>query len=146
MSVQDLRKALNYAEKTLRIEHLLLHRDLRAGAGRLFLQQYGKLVELSASGQLALQKVFEEHLNRVEWAQREFPVRLYPFVSEASDARSIAIDPRIAFGRPIVQRAGVSTQAIADRIDAGESAETVAEDYGLSTTEIEQAVVYERAA
>ena len=42
--------------------------------------------------------------------------------------------------------AGVSTRAIVDRIDAGETAEDVAEDYGLSTSDIEQAVVYERAA
>jgi uncharacterized protein (DUF433 family) len=72
---------------------------------------------------------------------------LYPFVSgEAPAQRPIAIDPSIAFGRPVLLRAGVSTGAIADRIDAGESVTDLAEDYGLSPAEIEEAVLYERAA
>jgi uncharacterized protein (DUF433 family) len=52
----------------------------------------------------------------------------------------------VAFGRPIVRRAGVSTEAIADRIDAGETVAAVADDYDLSTEEVEQAVLYSRAA
>lgn len=148
VSVRALRKALDYAGKELGIDRLLLHQDLRtAKAGRLFLERYGQLIDLSASGQLAMRKVFEEHLKRIEWDERQFPVRLYPFLSSASiGERVIAIDPAIAFGRPAVSRTGVSTRAIADRIDAGEAAEDLADDYGLSTSEIEQAVVYERAA
>jgi len=41
---------------------------------------------------------------------------------------------------------GVSTAAIADRIDAGESAASLAADYDLSVDEIEQAVLYSRTA
>ena len=52
----------------------------------------------------------------------------------------------MAFGRPIVLRAGVSTAAIADRIDAGETVAALADDYGLTGEEIEQAVFYSRAA
>jgi uncharacterized protein (DUF433 family) len=92
--------------------------------------------------------VLDAHLRRVNWDRARFPIRLYPFVlGDATDANMpIAIDPAIAFGRPIVVRQGISTAAIAERIDAGEDPVDLAEDYGLSTTEIEQAVVYERAA
>jgi uncharacterized protein (DUF433 family) len=45
-----------------------------------------------------------------------------------------------------VHRAGVSTQAIAGRLDAGESVSDVAADYDLTPAEVEQAAVYERAA
>jgi uncharacterized protein (DUF433 family) len=45
-----------------------------------------------------------------------------------------------------VIRAGVSTAAIAERIDAKETLDELAADYGLSITEIEQAVLFERAA
>ena len=71
-------------------------------------------------------------------------MRLYPFVPGEADRRPIAIDPKIAFGRPVVLRVGVSTGVIADRIDAGESPADLAEDYGLSVSEIEEAIVYER--
>ena len=94
-----------------------------------------------------MRRVFEAHLKRVEWDEWKFPVRLYPFVSGESPAdRSIAIDPKIRFGRPILVRTGVSTAAIADRIDAREPPQEVAEDYGLTMEEVEQAVLYERAA
>jgi uncharacterized protein (DUF433 family) len=58
----------------------------------------------------------------------------------------IAIDPRVSFGRPVVISQGISTAAIVGRIDAGETVDDVAADYGLSTTEVEHAIVYERAA
>jgi uncharacterized protein (DUF433 family) len=147
VSLKDVRKALSFAERQLGIQRLLLSERLCTQAGRVFLERYGELIELSASGQLALRRRFEEHLKRVEWEQ-QFPVRLYPFLSGAteSDARPIAIDPRIAFGRPILMRRGISTQAIADRIDAGESVPDLAADYDLEPREIEEAVLYERAA
>lgn len=149
VSVKDLRKALGFAEETLGVERLLLHRELlRTKGGKLFLDRYGELINLSASGQLAMRKVFEQHLERIEWAAPQAPVRLYPFLSsEAPTARRpIAIDPRVAFGRPIVVRSGVSTRAIAERIDAGESVDSLAADYELAPAEIEEAVLYERAA
>ena len=122
VAIKELRKALRYAERTLQIDRLLLHNDLRTHAGEVFLDQYGKLISLNASGQLAMRKLFEEHLKRVEWDQWQFPVRLYPFVSAGtSTPRPIAIDPNIAFGRPVVLRRGISTGAIAERIDAGET-------------------------
>src|SRR5207247_2345595 len=137
-----------YAEKKLDIDRLLLRQELCTHAGEVFLERYGELINLSASGQLAMRRLLDDHLKRVQWDKWQFPVRLYPFVSgdTPSSERPIAIDPDVAFGRPIVIRVGVSTAAIADRIDAGESLEDLASDYGLSTTEIEQAVVYERAA
>jgi uncharacterized protein (DUF433 family) len=146
--VKALRDALAYAEKTLRIKRLLLRPELRANAGKVFLDRYGELIDLPASGQLAMRQLFNEHLKRIEWDTSNFPVRLYPFLSivSASGERPIVINPYIAFGRPVVERKGVSTSAIVERIDAGESVEDVANDYDLGKTEIEQAILYERAA
>jgi uncharacterized protein (DUF433 family) len=118
---------------------------LRTDAGQIFLDRYRDLIDLSASGQLAMRQVFQEHLKRVEWGSSKFPVRLYPFISNAapSQERPIAIDPTIAFGRPILLRRGISTSAIAERIDAGETVNDLAADYELSRSEIEQAALYE---
>lgn len=148
VALAELRKAIAYAEKKLELQRLLLSPELRTHAGRVFLDRYAELIDLSASGQLAMRKLLEDHLQRVEWDHWKFPVRLYPYVgaSQRTGERPIAIDPHIAFGRPIVQRTGVSTAAIADRIDAGESVDAVAEDYDLSAEEVEQAVLYSRAA
>jgi uncharacterized protein (DUF433 family) len=145
--VKALRDALAYAQKTLGIDRLLLRPELRATAGKVFLDRYGELIDLSASGQLAMRQLFNEHLKRIEWDKSNSPVRLYPFLSVVSSGeRPIVINPHIAFGRPVVERRGVSTSAIVERIDAGESVEDVANDYDLGQAEIEQAILYERAA
>ena len=95
-----------------------------------------------------MRRMFDEHLKRIDWDSSRFPVRLYPFVlaSAPSTERAIVIDPRIAFGRPVMLRKGISTSTIVERVDAGESVDELAADYGLGPSEIEQAVVYERAA
>jgi uncharacterized protein (DUF433 family) len=46
----------------------------------------------------------------------------------------------------VVERKSVSTSTIVERIDAGKSVEYVANDYDLRHSEIEQAILYERAA
>ena len=148
VAVAELRKAIAYAEKKLQLQRLLLSHQLCTHAGQVFLDRYVELINLSASGQLAMRKMFEDHLQRVEWDEWQFPVRLYPYVDSVQRTAEcpIAIDPQIAFGRPIVRRAGISTAAISDRIDAGESVSALAQDYDLSPGEVEQAVLYSRAA
>jgi uncharacterized protein (DUF433 family) len=46
----------------------------------------------------------------------------------------------------VVGRKGISTSIIAERVDAGEAVDDIAADYDLGPSEIEQAVIYERAA
>jgi len=146
--VRHVRTALAYAQNTLGIDRLLLSRELSAHAGEVLLEKYGQLVNLSRSGQLALKHLFGAHLERVDWSERDIPVRLFPFGPPASGsgARVIAIDPCLRFGRPVVYRVGVSTEAIAQRIDAGESPGDVAQDYGLGPEEVATAVLFEQAA
>lgn len=148
VSIQAVRKAVGFAERELGVERLLLSPELCSEGGALFLDRYGKLINLSASGQLAMRQVLEAHLKRLSWDSAEWPFRLHPFVSghTLADDKSIVIDPLIAFGRPVVASQGISTATIVARIDAGESVEALAEDYGLSTSDIEQAALYERAA
>ena len=146
--IRAIRKALDFAQSELGIERLLLSRELCTDKRDLFLDRYGELINLSRSGQLAMRAVLESHLSRIEWKTASLPLRLYPFVrTEALESpRHIAIDPNVGFGRPILRRRGVSTKVIVDRIDAGESIAELAADYELDPSEVEEAIVYERAA
>jgi len=144
VSIKAVRTALNYAQAEFNIPRLLLSRELLTAAGELFLQRYGELINLSRSGQVALRKMLEAHLRRIEWDSK-LPVRLYPFI-DFDFQRLIAIDPLIKFGRPVIIRKAISTSSIVDRIDVGESLKAVADDYDLDVNEIEMAILYERAA
>ena len=145
VSIKAAREAMNFAEQAFTISRLFLHHEeLRADAGELFLEKYGEFVNLNRSGQIAMAKLLENYLNRIELDDLNLPIRFYPF--DADTTRTIAIDPHIAFGRPIIARRSISTVAIIYRIDAGEREEEIAEDYALNLEEVEKAIVYEQAA
>lgn len=147
VALHSVRSALDYAEKELGIEHVLLSRQLLTGQGEVFLERYGSLISLSRSGQIAMRRVLELYLRRVEWDDRDIPRRLYPFLTDAhAESQSVVIDPRVSFGRPIVAGSGIKTSMLVLRVDAGESIEHLAEDYGLTTEKISDALVFEKAA
>lgn len=146
--IRAVRPALEHAGRELGIAHLLLSDDLLTSAGEIFLEHYGELINLSRSGQFAMRRVLEAHLRRVERDDRHIPIRLYPFLTarDERETRSVVIDPGISFGRPVVAGSGVTTTILAQRLDAGESIEHLARDYGLDPALIEDAIVFEKAA
>ena len=139
-----VRNALDYAADELNIQRLLLSRELMADAGSLFIERLGQLIDLGRSGQIALKEIFDQHLSRIQWE----PLRLFPVVAARglSGPQIITIDPQIAFGRPFIKGKGVRTATIVERLDAGEDREVVAADYGLEDFEVDEAILYERAA
>ena len=147
VSIADVRAALEFAEKQLKLERLLLRDELRTAGGELFLDRYGELINLSKSGQYAIRRLLAEYLKRIEYANH-IPVRLYPFLNrgQEADAKPIVIDPRVSFGRPIIAGTGIMTRTMIDRVDAGESIEEIAEDFGLPIESVEAAILFEKAA
>ena len=144
VSVQAARRAIDFAEQAFDIDRLFLRRELRTSAGDLFLEKYGEFVNLNKSGQLVIAKLFRDHLERIELDGFYLPARLYPFETDIN--KTIVIDPQVAFGRPFIARRGISTAAIVNRINSGESQQEIADDYGLEPAEVQDALVYEQAA
>ncbi len=144
--MREVRQALDYAQGKEGIDRLLIRPELRAAAGKLFLDRYGELISLAPAGQLAIKLVLEQHLERLERDLDGLPDCLYPFIPGFPADRILSISPRILFGRPVVARRGVSVSVLADRYDAGEDLIEIANDYGLEVPEVEKALTYERAA
>lgn len=122
-------------------EHpLVTHRFLTNGVD-LFVSKYSDLINASRAGQLAMREMISTHLKRVEWKAGS-AVRLYPFTrNEAADQpRSVVIDPRIAFGRPVLVGTAIPTVIVAERFKAGEQPDEIAEDYGRDPAEILEAI------
>lgn len=138
--LEDIRRALDYAERELGIERLLIHPQLKTTGGDLFIERYGQLISLNRSGQVALKEVLRNALTRIEW-EESLPARLFLSIPTREERKSIYVDPRIHFGRPSV--GGVETRVIAARVDAGEDPRELAEDYGLPLDEVMDALVFE---
>jgi uncharacterized protein (DUF433 family) len=145
--MHKIRTALDYAQSTFGISRLLVREELMASPGNLFLEEFGRLVNISQSGQFAIKRVLQVHLKRLERGPDGLPQSFFPFLGDWHlGKRSILIDPRISFGRPVLTRRSISTAVLTDRFDLGESVEELAQDYDLEEAEVEEAILYERAA
>lgn len=143
-----IREAVEVAQAEYGIERLLISPDLRTSAGQLFLDHYTGLLELSKAKQLVLKEILDQFLERVEFDDSKLPVEFHPFarIPKNANLELISLSPFVSFGRPLIRRVGVSTQAVMQRLEAGEPFQEVRDDYGLRTEEIEEAVLYEAAA
>lgn len=143
-----IREAITIAERELKINRLLIHPRLKTSAGRLFLDRYTDLLELSRSQQLAMRLILEMYLERVEYDKTKLPSEFFPFEKVPANAgkRIVSISPFVSFGRPIIRRLGITTRAVVARLDAGEPMATVLGDYDLTEAELEEAILFEAAA
>jgi uncharacterized protein (DUF433 family) len=143
ISLPKVRKALLYVGSELKIERPLVNAKFQTNGIDLFVDQIGSLLNVSRHGQLEMTDLLRTHLERVTWDDAGIPIKLYPFTRKhaAPDAPSpIEIDPRVAFGRPVLKGRGVPTAILADRFKAGDTLSVLAGDYDTSTEEIEEAI------
>ena len=142
ISLQKVRRALQYLARELRTAHPLAEQRFETDGVNLFVRRYGQLVNISESGQLAMRRVLETYLRRVERDEAGLVARLYPFTRKRNpdEPRAVVIDPRIAFGRPVLVGTGIPTAVIAERYKAGDSVDDLAGDYGGGRLEIEEAL------
>jgi uncharacterized protein (DUF433 family) len=111
---------------------------------RLFIEEVGRLVSLSDEGQLGLSSCLEDYLNRIDREPSGIAVRLFPFSRKSTDApKKVSIDPRVAFGRPVITGTSIPTSTIHERWRAGESTLVIAEDYDRPLDDIDEALRWE---
>jgi uncharacterized protein (DUF433 family) len=56
----------------------------------------------------------------------------------------VVVDPKLGFGRPVLARAGVTTEVIQDRFLAGDSPREMAQDYAVDESDIWEALRFEQ--
>jgi len=109
------------------------------------------LINLTASGQHAFKAILDPFLRRVERNAQGIAERLFPFTSRQHQQnpdhapRVVVIDPRIAFGMPVLVNSRISTAFLMSRKNGGASISKLARDYGRSEVEIEEAISLEEA-
>ena len=137
-----VRRAIDFLKKEFGSQHPLADHKFETNGVDLFVERYGQLLSVSEGGQLAVRQLLEAHLRRIDRDDKGFPLRLYPFtrVDESEQPKNIVIDPFISFGKAVITGTGVSTDIVAERFKAGESADELANDYGCAREKIEEAI------
>lgn len=141
--LQKVRLALRYVERELGLQRPLIRAGFETDGVDLLVRELERLVNVSQDGQLEIEPVVRTFLKRIKRDAAGVPIKLYPFTRKtvsASDPAPVEIDPRIAFGRPVLAGRGVPTAVLADRFKAGDSLVDMAQDYDTSTQVIEEAI------
>ncbi len=142
--LQRIRPAVEVLSSTIGIEHALASKRLYTdGAEVLFdyatERDEHELLELVVvrTGQHQFSEIVRDYLQRVTygadgWASR---VRL-PSYQRAE----VVVDPKIAFGLPLVVHGGARVEDLVDRFNAGDSLADIADDFGVPGEEVEDVI------
>lgn len=137
-----VRSAVDFIKKRFKSAHPLISHDFATDGLSLFIEHYGKLLNVSEDGQIAIRDMLAAALKRIEWDEKGIPIKLFPFTHTdiKESPRIIVIQPGLAFGRPVIAGTGIPTEIIAERYKGGDSVKELAADYGREQTEIEEAI------
>lgn len=138
IALEKIRAAVHFVERSLKVKHALARQEFKTDGVDLFLDQLEILVNASRGGQIGLKVVLQEHLKRVDYDHGR-AVRLFPLHRERAP-RAIVIDPRRAFGRPVLHGTSVPIADISMRFRRGDRIEQLAGDYDVTPAEIEEAL------
>jgi uncharacterized protein (DUF433 family) len=145
--LQQLRRDLLWLrQQKPEVFHPLAILELATFVGDLLIESPADTVNVSRGGQLTIAELVAPFVERVDKSPTG-AVRLFPLTREEpqKSPRLIVIDPRVAFGRPVIAGTGIPTSVIHERWKAGDSVAALAEDYDRSPEEIEEALRYEAA-
>jgi uncharacterized protein (DUF433 family) len=147
LQLPTVRSALRkIGEEDPRQPHPLVTQVFLTDRKDLFIERMGHLLNVSATWMQLNLDFYRMYLERVETDPKGL-FRFFPFVVEprSSEPKTIEINPMIGFGKPVIAGTGVSTAIIASRFNARESIAALAEEYGRTPQEIEEAIRWERA-
>jgi uncharacterized protein (DUF433 family) len=152
VKLPKVRNALDYVRHQFKVEHPLVDQTFQTDGLDLFVERYGELINASREGQRAMKEIIGTYLERIGRDARGLPIKLYPFTRDtqadaapASDPRVVVMNPKISFGRPVIDGTGVPVSSIYERYRAGDSVANLAQDFQLEIGAIEEAIRCEAA-
>jgi uncharacterized protein (DUF433 family) len=149
--LQRIRPAVEVLEKEIGVEHALASKQLYTDGAEVLFDYANKsgereVMDLTVvrTQQRQFTGVVKDYLKRIHyggdgWASS---VRLPTY-----EHAEVVVDPRVAFGLPLLARGGARVEDLVDRFQAGDSVSEIATDFGVASAEVEDVIrVATRAA
>jgi uncharacterized protein (DUF433 family) len=144
LPLQRIRRAVEEYVETEHSNRPFLDTRLETDGIHLFIHDGDEYLNLNRPRQLGIPQILSTYLQRIDRLENhEF--RFFPFIvaEDPQEPRTIQMSPRVAFGRPVLANTGIATDVIAGRFRARDSISDLAEEYGVPTSMIEDAVRWE---
>jgi uncharacterized protein (DUF433 family) len=146
LKLPKVRTALRKVTEKFHSPHPLVNEVFLTDREDLFIERLGQIINVSQRHDQLSLEFYRMHLERVEVDPKGL-FHFFPFVvaPSASEPKTIEINPMVGFGKPVITGTGISTAIIASRFNARDSVSSLAEEYGCTTQQIEEALRWERA-
>lgn len=141
-----VRKAVDYLRRTFKTQRPLADEQFETDGIDLFVERMGSLIGVTQEGQVQMREVIRDRLQRVRRDPQGVPEKIILFPSPKAGPGSVVIDPRLSFGRPVLDGLGVRTSILAERFDAGDSIAELAREYAAPADAVQNAIRCERRA
>lgn len=149
LRIPKIRRALMRLASMNGYRHPLIEKPLFTDQRDILIREMDSILNISRQnnfGQYEMPQVVDVFLERIEYDRTTY--RFYPFVRErsANEPKLIVINPKVGFGKPVIAGTGISTAVIASRFNARDSIPDLAQEYGVSAAQIEEAIRWETRA
>lgn len=143
-----VRKAVDYLHRTFSSKRPLADEQFQTDGIDLFVEKMGSLIGATQEGQIQMREIIRDRLKRVHRDPKGVPEKivLFPAPRDKAGSADVVIDPRLSFGRPVLDRLGVRTAILAERFDAGDDIDVLAREYAAPPEAIQNAIRCERRA
>jgi uncharacterized protein (DUF433 family) len=142
LSPGELRQSVTRIRRDLGDEYALATRRVATDGVSLLIDMAGSFEnpswERARDGQQVINDVIRRYLKFVHWDPRHaHATRLKLKTYQGAD---VIIDPRFAFGQPVLEREKIRVGDILDAFWAGESYRTIASEFGVKPGEVEAVI------
>jgi uncharacterized protein (DUF433 family) len=150
VKLDRLRQAHEYCRKTFSSEYPFAQYRFKTDGVHVlaeFMEHEGgwrsdeHLITTDAGGQVVWVPAIRERLDQFDY-EHNVAFRWHP----RGRSSVILIDPRIAFGAPVIGDTGLPTWVVKERYEAGEELQEIEEDFDIARPQVEAALEFEGVA
>ncbi len=144
MPLQRIRPAVEVLEREIGVEHALASKQLYTDGAEVLFDYANKsgerkVMDLTVvrTQQRQFTDVVKGYLRRIQYGRDGWAdsVRLPTY-----EHAEVIVDPRVAFGLPLVVHGGARVEDLVDRFRAGDSVSDIATDFSVPPEEVEDVI------
>lgn len=143
IALPTIRRGLDFLVRKLGAKRPLIEQQFATNGVDLFVDHLGHVINISKDGQLEMADLIRAYLERIDRDAKGLPIKLYPFMRSQApreQPRSVVIDPRVSFGRPVIAGTGIPTAVLAEQFKAGDPVPVLAKEYGADEEAVWDAI------
>lgn len=144
-----IRSAVEYLLRNEKSRHPLADYDIRTEGKNVGFYNRGKLLNASLCGQYEMEEIVGGYFRRIDRDPHGVALRIFPYTkreqltNKEQPPQTVEINPAVCFGLPVLKDSRLTTGFLATRFRGGDSVPSIAQSYGRSVAEIEEAIEWE---